>query len=61
VEEDEVDPSFNFDLGEGADGTTFFDGLGGDGMSEADQVRTGTKPVCLNIFVRINCRIGTQP
>ena len=38
-EEDEaapaIDPWFNFDLGGGADGTTFFDGLGGDGMSDA--------------------------
>ena len=54
AEEDEaapaIDPSFNFDLGGGADGTTFFDGLGGDGMSDADEVRTGTKPVCLNTF-----------
>jgi hypothetical protein len=46
-----IDPSFNFDLGGGADGTTFFDGLGdSDGVGEADEVRTGTKPVRLNIF-----------
>jgi hypothetical protein len=47
-----IDPSFSFDLGGGADGTTFFDGLGGgDEMGDADEVRTGTKPVCLGISI----------
>jgi len=55
LDEDEaapaIDPSFNFDLGGGADGTTFFDGLGGgDEMGDADEVRTGTKPVCWGVF-----------
>lgn len=43
-----IDPSFNFDLG----GGSFFDGLGGGddfGMG-ADEVVTGTKPVCIRII-----------
>lgn len=57
-----IDPSFNFDLGGGADGTTFFDGLGdSDGVGEADEVRIGTKPVCLDISARqINAQIAAM-
>lgn len=43
-----IDPTFNFDLGGG--GGSFFDGLGVDELGiDADEVRAGTNPVCVQL------------